>query len=43
MDHLIHMLVKEMLPTYKNHHKWQKLEMQSPNLAEKCQKAPQAT
>ena len=38
VDHLIHMLVKEMLPIYKDCHKWQKLRMQGLNLAEKCQK-----
>ena len=38
MDHLIHTLVNEMLPTYEDRHKQQKLEMQGPNLAEKRQK-----
>ena len=35
VDHLIHTLVNEMLPTYEDHHKRQKLGMQGPNLAEK--------
>ena len=38
MDHLIHALVKDMLPTYEDCHKWQMLGMQGPNLAEKCRK-----
>ena len=35
MDHLIHALVKNMLPSYEDRHKWQMLGMQGPNLAEK--------
>ena len=38
MDHLILALVKDMLPTYEDCHKWQMLGMQGPNLAEKRQK-----
>ncbi len=38
VDHLIHALVKDMLSTYEDRHKQQKLRMQGPNLAEKCQK-----
>ena len=38
MDHLIHMLVKVMLPSYEDHHKQQMLGMQGPDLAEKHQK-----
>ncbi len=38
MDHLIHALVKDMLPAYEDRHKRQKLGMQGPNLAEKRQK-----
>ena len=38
VDHLIHTLVKDMLSTYEDHHKRQKLGMQGPNLAEKRQK-----
>ena len=30
--------MKDMLPTYENHHKRQKLGMQGSNLAEKCWK-----
>ena len=35
IDHLIHMLVKEFLPEAEHCHKWQSLEMEGPNLAEK--------
>ena len=35
---MIHTLVNEMLPTYEDHHKRQKLRMQGPDLAEKCWK-----
>ena len=38
MNHLIHMLVKGMLPSYEDCHKWQMLGMQGPDLAKKCQK-----
>ena len=38
MDHLIHMLVKDMLSLYEDHHKQQKLGMQGPDLAKKHQK-----
>ena len=38
MDHLIHMLMKGMLPSYEDRHKRQMLGMQGPDLAEKCQK-----
>jgi hypothetical protein len=38
VDHLIHALVKDMLPTYQDCHKRQMLGMQGPNLAEKRQK-----
>jgi len=38
VDHLIHALVKDMLPAYEDRHKRQKLGMQGPNLAEKRQK-----
>ena len=38
MDHLIHTLMKEMLPIYEDRHKQQKLRMQGLNLAEKHQK-----
>ena len=38
MDHLIHALVKEMLPSYQDCHEQQMLEMQGPNLAKKHQK-----
>jgi hypothetical protein len=35
VDHLIHTLVKKMLPTYEDYHKWQRLGMQGLNLANK--------
>lgn len=38
MDHLIHTLVKEVLPTYEDRHKRQMLGMQGPDLAEKRRK-----
>jgi hypothetical protein len=38
VDHLIHALVKDMLPTYQDRHKRQMLGMQGPNLAEKRRK-----
>jgi hypothetical protein len=38
VDHLIHTLVKEMLPTYEDRHKRQQLGMQGPDLAEKRRK-----
>ncbi len=38
VDHLIHALVKDMLPAYEDRHKRQKLGMQGPNLAEKRRK-----
>jgi len=38
MNHLIHALVKNMILSYEDHHKQQKLEMQGPNLAKKHQK-----
>ena len=38
MDHLIHTLVKEMLPTYEDRHKRQRLGMQGLNLADKRRK-----
>src|SRR6266849_4579524 len=38
VDHLIHALVKDMIPSYEDRHKQQKLGMQGPNLAEKHQK-----
>ena len=38
MDHLIHTLVKGMLPSYEDHHKRQMLGMQGPDLAEKRRK-----
>src|SRR5260370_36469843 len=48
VDHLIHALVKDMIPSYEDHHKRQKLGMQGPNLAEKRRKdilarAPETT
>jgi hypothetical protein len=38
VDHLIHALVKDMLPSYEDRHKRQKLGMQGPDLAEKRRK-----
>jgi hypothetical protein len=38
VDHLIHTLVKDMLPSYEDRHKRQKLGMQGPDLAEKRRK-----
>ena len=38
MDHLIHALVKDMLPSYEDRHKRQKLGMQGLDLAEKRRK-----
>src|SRR6266849_7783924 len=38
MDHLIHALVKDMIPSYEDRHKRQKLGMQGPTLAEKRRK-----
>ena len=38
MDHLIHTLVKGMLPSYEDRHKQQMLGMQGPDLAKKCWK-----
>ena len=35
VDHLIHILMTEMLPDLKVHHKWQTLGMEGPNLAKK--------
>ena len=38
MNHLIHALVKDMLPAYEDRHKRQILGMQGPDLAKKHQK-----
>src|SRR5712691_3505022 len=48
VNHLIHALVKDMIPSYEDRHKRQKLGMQGPNLAEKRRKdilarAPETT
>jgi hypothetical protein len=38
VDHVIHALAREMLPSYEDHHKRQRLGMQGPDLAKKRRK-----